>query len=196
MRFYTYVHRRSSDGAVFYVGKGCGQRAFSWKGRNPRWSHTARKHGLQVEIVAPWTSEADAFLHEQFLIACFRDIGAPLVNMTDGGEGGISTAILSDEGKARRLAGLRMAAADPAVRQRKRASSLLAGNRPPVLHGSDHPASRPVRCVEWNHVFESAQAAANWLATQQYDLASKSAIIACCRGRQGRAYEFRWEYAT
>lgn len=47
----------------------------------------AAKHGYSVEIVAPWRTEQEAFDHEVFLISCFRDMGAPLVNLTHGGDG-------------------------------------------------------------------------------------------------------------
>lgn len=85
--FYTYVHRRVDDGKVFYVGKGKGSRANSIRSRNPYWRSTANKHGVRVELVARWGSELEAFEHEVFLIACFRDLNYPLCNLTDGGDG-------------------------------------------------------------------------------------------------------------
>ena len=89
--FYTYAHYRASAPELgpFYIGKGQGPRA--WKtggtGRNLYWRRVVAKHGLHVEILAKWDSEQDAHEHERLLIACFRHIGAGLVNMTDGGEG-------------------------------------------------------------------------------------------------------------
>lgn len=85
--FYTYVHMRADDGKVFYVGKGRGGRATSIRSRNSHWHSTMKKHGLHVDIVARWAVEADAFEHEKLLIACFRDMGHPLCNQTDGGDG-------------------------------------------------------------------------------------------------------------
>jgi hypothetical protein len=87
MNFYTYIHRRESDNAIFYVGKGRGRRAWLNHGRNSRWNRTVAKHGHKVEICAEWTTEAEAIEHEIFLISCFRDMGCQLVNMTAGGEG-------------------------------------------------------------------------------------------------------------
>lgn len=84
-RFYVYVHRRASDGRIFYVGKGSGNRARQPWMRNKWWKHTVGKHGLNVEIVAWFENEADAFALERDLIAWYgRDV---LVNLTDGGEG-------------------------------------------------------------------------------------------------------------
>jgi hypothetical protein len=87
MSFYTYVHKRADDGKVFYVGKGSKKRASSALHRNSHWHSTVAKHGLHVEIAAHWQEEKDAFAHEILLIACFRDMGQPLCNRTDGGEG-------------------------------------------------------------------------------------------------------------
>lgn len=110
MVFYTYVHHRADDEKVFYVGKGKGDRAHSRRGRNPHWRRTAAKHGLRSEVVAHWPSEAEAFEHERFLISCFRDMGHPLCNKTDGGEGAAghfpteeTRAKLSEAGRRRRL---------------------------------------------------------------------------------------------
>lgn len=86
MEHYTYIHKTDA-GRVFYVGKGKDRRAWAKNKRNTYWQRVAKKHGLQVEIVARWTSEAEAFEHEKFLILCFKDMGCELVNMTDGGDG-------------------------------------------------------------------------------------------------------------
>jgi group I intron endonuclease len=87
--FYTYLHLRESDGKPFYIGQGSisRKRAYSHLGRNQHWHNTVAKHGLKVEIIAEWKTHNEVIEHEKFLIACFRDMGFPLVNMTDGGEG-------------------------------------------------------------------------------------------------------------
>jgi hypothetical protein len=85
--FYTYLHVRKSDDKVFYIGKGRGPRAHSAHGRSEYWKRVAAKHGFQAEVVAHWTTEEEAFLHERFLISCFADMKVPLVNLTLGGEG-------------------------------------------------------------------------------------------------------------
>lgn len=87
--FYTYLHRRESDNQPFYIGQGtiARKRAYSNENRNAHWHNTVKKHGLKVEIVAEWKTHDEVIEHEKFLIACFRDMGHQLVNMTDGGEG-------------------------------------------------------------------------------------------------------------
>lgn len=86
--FYTYFHTRNDTGAVFYVGKGQDKtrRAYDMR-RNPHWNNIVAKCGHTVHIGSYWPTEVEAFEHEKFLILCFKDMGIPLTNMTDGGEG-------------------------------------------------------------------------------------------------------------
>lgn len=85
--FYVYIHKRKSDGLVFYVGKGCGKRAWYKRDKSDWWKNTASKHGLVVEIVKNNMPEHCAHLYERILIRGLRGMGLPLVNITDGGEG-------------------------------------------------------------------------------------------------------------
>lgn len=88
--FYTYAHYLADSGKVFYVGKGSRNRA--WQGSRQRskwWQRVVEKHGYTVEVLSHWESESDAFEHEKLLIASFRELGHPLVNMTGGGQGSI-----------------------------------------------------------------------------------------------------------
>lgn len=89
--YYVYKHIRKSDGKIFYIGKGKGQRAYCKHGRNCHWQRTVRKHGYHVEIVVDELHEELAFDVERFLIAQCKQEGCPLTNMTDGGEGASGT---------------------------------------------------------------------------------------------------------
>ena len=86
-KFYVYVHRRKSDNKPFYVGKGCGKRAWKQDGRNEHWNRTFLKHGLTVEIVFDNLDEQTAFQAEKDTISEFKYFGYPLTNKTDGGDG-------------------------------------------------------------------------------------------------------------
>lgn len=97
--FYTYLHKKP-DGSVFYVGKGVEGRAFSHDNRNIHWHRTVAKYGFEVQILAYFQSEDEAFRQERLLIKSFRDSGIKLVNMTDGGEGS-SGYKWTDEQKSR-----------------------------------------------------------------------------------------------
>lgn len=83
--FYVYIHRRATDGSVFYVGKGHGSRATSKFGRNAYWSRIVKRHGFVAEIVLSGLQEWFAFEFERELIAYYGR--STLCNMTDGGDG-------------------------------------------------------------------------------------------------------------
>lgn len=91
--YYVYLHRKKTTGEVFYVGKGSGVRAWSEHGRNNLWKRTVKKHDFYVEIVMQNLQEWYSYELEQDLISLYGRISdktGNLVNMTDGGEGGIS----------------------------------------------------------------------------------------------------------
>jgi len=85
--FYIYKHKRISDGSIFYIGKGTGDRLNSNKGRNTHWNRIVKKDGgFDSEIIKDGLSEDDAFELEIKLIS---EIGLDnLCNMTEGGSGG------------------------------------------------------------------------------------------------------------
>lgn len=86
-RFYVYIHRRLSDNKPFYVGKGCGVRAWNQSSRSNYWKRVVGKHGLKVEIVFDNLEEQDSFQIEKDTILEFQYFGYSLVNHTLGGEG-------------------------------------------------------------------------------------------------------------
>lgn len=101
MGFYVYVHRKKTNGEVFYVGKGRNSRAKVQSNKSDFWNKIVRKHGYTIEIVLGNLQEWYAFELEKELIALYgrRDRGeGTLVNLTDGGEGA-SGAIVSEECK-------------------------------------------------------------------------------------------------
>lgn len=87
--FYVYIHRRMSDNAIFYVGRGKGNRAWQANSgfRSPHWKNIANKHGVIVEVTQDGMSTHDADLLEEWLIAKFRHNLTPIINITDGGGG-------------------------------------------------------------------------------------------------------------
>ena len=83
----TYAHHRMDTGQIFYIGKGSIRRAHEQRGHNRYWNAVVAKHGYKVSVLAKWETDKEAFDHEKFLIACFKDLGHPLTNATNGGEG-------------------------------------------------------------------------------------------------------------
>lgn len=86
-RFYVYIHRRKTDGAIFYVGKGNGRRSGKVQGRNKYWHRVANKHGWSHHIVFRTRFEQCAFSAEKTLIYILNKRGVALTNATLGGEG-------------------------------------------------------------------------------------------------------------
>lgn len=98
MSFYVYVHRKKTNGEVFYVGKGSKSRSRIKSNKSDFWNKIVSKHGYTVEVVVHDIQEWYAFELEKELIALYgrRDKGeGTLVNLTDGGEG-TSGWIVSD----------------------------------------------------------------------------------------------------
>ena len=102
----TYAHHRQDTGQVFYIGKGSLRRAHEQRGHNKYWNAVVAKHGYKVTVLAKWQTDKEAFDHEKFLIACFKDLGHPLTNATDGGEG-LSGWTWSDSQRAKLIAALK-----------------------------------------------------------------------------------------
>lgn len=206
MDHYTYIHRKADDGKVFYVGKGTRPDRMKMRaGRSVRWSRTVAKHGFIPELVAKWPTAEDAFTHERFLIACFRDMGADLVKHTDGGEGAPGY-LQSDATKQKRndkLRGMkrptetieRMKAAQAgksiAQETRKKIANTLLGR----YSGAANPNAKPVVCIETGQHFDTMQDAANWLREQGNGKATFKSVHAAVSGTKKTAYGYQWRRA-
>lgn len=87
MIYYTYTHSTPS-GEIFYIGKGHDNRAFSYRDRGWAWKEVvAKAKGILIKIEMEWETEQEAFEHEIFLIKHHKELGAKLVNLTEGGLG-------------------------------------------------------------------------------------------------------------
>ena len=89
MDFYVYLHKKKTTGEVFYVGKGCGKRAWVESNRSDHWKRVRSKYGLIVEIVMDKLQEWYAYEVEAELTLKYglnRD-GGILVNQIHGGWG-------------------------------------------------------------------------------------------------------------
>lgn len=100
MSYLIYSHTRNDNNKIFYIGKGNQKRPYDIYNRNKYWRNVVNKHGFTVQIIAEHEKEEDAYKHEKELIAYYRSIGSPLVNLTDGGEGA-SGMPKSEETKAK-----------------------------------------------------------------------------------------------
>lgn len=114
--FYTYIHFKADTHEPFYIGKGQGNRHLVKTKRNNYWNNVVSKHGFISEILCRWETEHEALEHEKLLIQCFKDIGAHLVNLTDGGEG-TSGWIPSDSWRAKKSASQKANFVNPMLNQ-------------------------------------------------------------------------------
>lgn len=86
--YYVYEHIRSDTGAVFYVGKGVGNRAFSRHHRNRHWHFVVNKAaGYTTHLIKKDLNEDMALLCEVERIDQLRRLGIALCNYTNGGDG-------------------------------------------------------------------------------------------------------------
>jgi hypothetical protein len=87
--FYTYIHRYQNTGKVFYVGMSKNKSRMTSKQRNhqPHWYAAIDGQEWFAEQVATWNTKEEAESHEQLLIACFKDMKHPIINLTKGGSG-------------------------------------------------------------------------------------------------------------
>lgn len=106
--YYVYVHRELDTGAVFYVGKGCGARAWDKTKRHKFWIEKAATLNGRWEavIVKSDLTETEAFDIEKNLVDEFGGAacdGGTLLNRVPGGESPIAavvTVALSEYGEA------------------------------------------------------------------------------------------------
>lgn len=109
-RFYVYAYLRSKDSdqgpknSPYYIGKGCGKRAFEKYGRTV----PAPVDNSYIAFVEEGLTEVEAFSLETYCIQTYGriDMGNGILrNRTDGGEGS-SGAVVSEETR-RKLSDMR-----------------------------------------------------------------------------------------
>jgi hypothetical protein len=126
--FYVYAHKRLDTNAIFYVGKGARNRAYSKSGRNRYWKNIVNKAGYSVVIVNSGVDEQTAFALEIELIGFLREEGVVLCNMTDGGEG--SSGFLHTEESKSKISGKVKGVPKPDSQKAKLRELLLSGEHP------------------------------------------------------------------
>lgn len=91
-KFYIYIHINIIKQEIFYVGRGCKNRAYSNYARNTYWHNIVNKYGYQISIIEDNLNNEQANEREIYWINRIgrQNLGlGTLVNMTDGGEGTI-----------------------------------------------------------------------------------------------------------
>lgn len=219
--FYVYAHYRASGSKkdeIFYVGKGCGYRAYVKADRSNYWKHIVNKHDYYVEILYDNLDEQTAFSLEIATIARYgrKDLKlGPLVNMTDGGDTGplmytsvknnigevfpsVSAAaakynLLNGTGIAQCCQGEALSSGIDPISETPLQWKYFEDNTP--FQKYIDPRNCPVK-NQFGLVFDSAPKAAEF-----YNMSTYSGINKCCRGVQkssGKCPESRqplqWKY--
>lgn len=67
---YVYLHTRKDNGAIFYVGKGCGKRIFDEKSRNHLWKSVVKDAGgfNFVKMIDGLTDD-EAYCFEEIVVS-------------------------------------------------------------------------------------------------------------------------------
>ena len=126
--FYTYAYLRE-DGTPYYIGKGCGRRAYNQQRRKVKVPPRDRILFLKKNL-----TEEEAFKHEVYMISVLgrKDLGTGILwNFTDGGEG-LCGRVVSPETRKRMSASQKgRKGKKPSIETRKKMSE--------AAKASDHP---------------------------------------------------------
>ena len=211
-KFYVYEHWRLDRLECFYVGKGNGNRAYTMSGRNRHHKAIQAKviregFAIEVRMIATGLSELDAFRIELERILFWKEAGADLANMTNGG-GGVTGYVFTPEVRLKMSISQRKREPRPSHSIETRRKIGLSGLGRKARLGKKHSestkkklseisklnidefkkympmgpkaSSKKVVCVTDGKEFESASEAA------RYYKSSKSAIIELCLGKNFR----------
>lgn len=179
-KFYVYVHRRGSDGKVFYVGKGSGKRLKDAYGRSSHWNRVAAKHGWTAHKVASFNSEMCAFSLEVAIIAFLGR--NHLTNATDGGEGvSIPSEYVREKMRLAKIGKKPSYSKDPEKWREARLKTASALRIPIVS--------------SMGETFESGKHAVKFLKENGFPTASAGNIASCVNGNMKSAYKRTWARA-
>lgn len=87
-KFYVYEWFNIETNEVFYVGKGCGKRAYETHRRNKKFLNYIENNRVNVRIIKDNLSEEDAFKLEKITIEKYKEQQMCSANITSGGYGG------------------------------------------------------------------------------------------------------------
>ena len=63
-----------------------------------------------------------------------------------------------------------------------------------ALRDSKREQMKPIKCIDFDQVFDSIKAAVRWLVSRGFTSASPGNLRSACTGKLKTAYGFKWEY--
>lgn len=214
-KFYVYVHRRKSDGSIFYVGKGCGRRAWTKSNRSIYWWNIKKKHGFEVDIIIQELSEVCALSMEVATISRVSALGNKICNLTKGGEG--VSGLKHSEYSRNKMSGPRpncnqwlRGKSMPSELKSKLRDAKLGRKQSPEHAQKSRTNKIGVKVKDTSmmniekrkpvtnsngEVFESAAHAAKHLSHRLGVNASQGNITMCIHGKRKTAYGMSWSFA-
>lgn len=175
-KYYVYVHKRASDGSIFYVGKGSGRRLLDLSGRNAHWKRVVDRHGFTASKICSDLPEVCALSIERALI---HKIG--MKNLTNQKDSALEGAVYSEE-------------------VRKKMSDAKKGWTPPVRSKETKrkmaaSLSRPIVSSR-GETFDNGIEAVNFLRKNGYPTASRGNISSVITGKLKSCYGRTWARAS
>jgi len=204
--FYVYVHRRATDGSIFYVGKGIDNRSNESKSRNQHWKNIVKKHGYTIDFAQKDIQEWYAFELEKDLISYYGREN--LCNKTDGGEGSsglkhskssIQKMSISSTGKKHSLSTKQKMSDWQKTKKltTEHKKKIADSNKKRVLSAESklknslsQPSKKQVICIDTNQMFESIKEAARYFKIYA------SSIGKCCTNEYKQTQGMRFRYAA
>lgn len=192
--FYTYAHYTADTNEIFYIGKGQKNRYKAKDSRNVWWQRKAQKYGFVAKILAHWETEEDAYVHEEFLIACFKDMGIQLTNVSSGG--GVNSGWKHTEEFKQKIAEVhRGKKKKPESIEKTRQANLgrvrTEEERKKIsttLKGKFYGTTKKVVCTSTNVSYASVREAAKATGCQPPN------IVKCCKGERKHTKGLSFKY--
>lgn len=208
--FFVYVHKKESDGTVFYVGKGTKLRWCNIHSRSLHWKNTARKHGVYCDIVAASLTAQEALILEKKLIESYgrqdKCTGC-LVNMTAGGEGVVDYIFTEEHRQKISEAGIGKKHTEDSKEKIRQANLNRVFSPETIIKMSEarkgvpyteaqrkssairaNPRARKIMCIETGEVYESITKAARALSLDS------SSLTKACNGKKKSCKGFTWKF--
>lgn len=193
-KFYIYAHRRVTDGSVFYIGKGSGNRCMVKNGRSKHWHNIVNKHGLSIEILKSDLSLIDSLICEREMIKYFKDNGAILCNQTNGGDS-YPGFVINDETKYKfRIA--KLGKKQSPEHAKKSAMARLGKKNNPESTEKTISLKRKKIISSEGICFLSSCDAARHLTETLNKKCHQGIISMCATGKRNNAYGITWSYET